>query len=650
MNKILWQPTTSRINNSNLLRFSQKLQHELGLNFENYQQLHQWSVDEPEIFWQKVWEFTDIKASQAPVETVTGGDNFSTALWFQGARLNFAENLLRNHSDKPALVCRLENGARHEVSYTELYQQVARLAAALRAMGLKKGDRVAGFLPNIIETVIAMLASASLGAIWSSCSPDFGFDGAFDRLNQIQPRILFAADGYFYKGKTIDSIPRVQKLSQKITSLEKVVIVTVIQAPNVLTEIDQAVFWQQFLISDETPELIFEQLPFDHPLYIAYSSGTTGKPKCIIHSAGGTLIQHVKEQQLHTDLKPDDRLFYFTTCGWMMWNWLVSGLASEATVILYDGSPFYPEPTSLIDLLEQEKVSIFGASAKYLEALQKAQASPKNSHEMGHLKTILSTGSPLSPESFRYVYREIKEDLCLSSISGGTDILSCFVLGNPCLPVIEGEIQCIGLGMAVEIWDEKGNSVQQQKGELVCTRPFPSAPVGFWNDTDNKRYFASYFSTHPGIWVHGDYGEISSQGGIIIHGRSDTVLNPGGVRIGTAEIYRQVDKIHEITNSACVGQQIGHDVRIVLFIVLRDGIVLSEELKGTIRKAIRAKTTPRHVPAKIIAVDDIPRTISGKNAELAIRDTIHGANVSNIASLANPEALNLFKDLPELQL
>ena len=645
----LWQPSNERINQSNMLAFARQLDSNLQLSFENYQQLHQWSADNPAPFWEQIWQFGEVRSSQPYRAVLEDADKFPGASWFPAARLNFAENLLRNRSEKTALVARLENGARREISYQELYCQVQQLAAALRQSGVTVGDRVAGFMPNVPETIIAMLATSSIGAIWSSCSPDFGINGVMDRFGQIEPKVLFACEGYFYNGKTIDSLPRVAQIREQITSIQALVVVPVTGGERDISSVRDACYFDDYLQKETVPPLVFEQLPFDHPLYIMYSSGTTGVPKCIVHGAGGTLLQHIKEHRLHVDLKSDDVLFYFTTCGWMMWNWLVSGLASEATLVLYDGSPFYPDANAMMDLAEQERVSIFGTSAKFIAALEKAHVKPRESHNLGALKAILSTGSPLSHESFRYVYRDIKADVCLSSISGGTDIISCFVLGNPCLPVYAGEIQCLGLGMAVEIWNDEGKPVLGEKGEMVCTKPFPSAPIYFWNDPGNEKYLGAYFENYPNIWAHGDYGEITAHGGVIIHGRSDAVLNPGGVRIGTAEIYRQVEKLDEITDSICIGQDWEDDVRVVLFVVLRAGVALSDELHQKIRQTIRSETTPRHVPAKIIAVSDIPRTISGKIVELAVRNVVHGKPVKNTDALANPEALALYRDLPELQ-
>jgi len=643
----LWRPSAERIEHSNLTAFTRFLEAETGLTFADYDALHHWSVTAPAEFWEAIWRFTGVIHSQPWAQVLEHPERFPGARWFTGARLNFAENLLRRRDDGIALIGRLENGARRTLTHAELYASVARVAAGLRARGVAPGDRVAAFLPNVPEAIVAMLATASIGAIWSSCSPDFGTSGVLDRFGQIQPKVLFACDGYHYNGKALDTRARVAEIAAGLPGLEALVLVPVLGGDGPLPA--NALTWDQLAGSGPVPELTFAQLPFDHPLYILYSSGTTGVPKCIVHSAGGTLLQHLKEHRLHVDVKPDDRLFYFTTCGWMMWNWLASGFASGATLVLYDGSPFHPEPAALIDLIDAEDIAIFGTSAKYLAALEKAGVTPRASHRLTHLHTVLSTGSPLSHESFRYVYRAFKDDLCLASISGGTDIVSCFVLGNPCLPVWEGEIQCRGLGMAVEIRDDDGRPVVGEKGELVCTRPFPSCPIGFWNDPDRQKFQAAYFSRWPGVWAQGDYGEMTPHGGFIIHGRSDAVLNPGGVRIGTAEIYRQVEQVPEVLESVCVGQTWDDDVRVVLFVVLRPGIVLDEALAQRIRATIRANASPRHVPAKILQVADIPRTRSGKIAELAVRELIHGRPVKNTEALANPEALELYRGLGELE-
>ena len=653
----LWQASREAIGNSNLNAYQRFIKGEHGVAFDNYQQLHQWSVDHTEDFWESIWQFSGVIASRRYNTVLEDKERFPGARWFPGAELNFAENLLRyaQHEDaasKIAIVARLENGERREISYADLYGEVEQLAAGLKAAGVTVGDRVAAFMPNVPEAIVAMLATTSLGAMWTSCSPDFGINGVMDRFGQIEPKILFACDGYHYNGKVIDSLPRVTAIAEQIDSIEQVIVVPVLNrtTPGQLdvNGIPNGRLYLDVKVTENTPALEFAQLPFDFPLYIMYSSGTTGAPKCIVHSVGGTLLQHLKEHQLHTDVTPEDTLFYFTTCGWMMWNWLVSGLASGATLVLYDGSPFAPQPASLIDMIDEENISIFGTSAKYIAALEKEGIVPRESHKLTHLKAILSTGSPLSHESFRYVYRDVKKDVCLSSISGGTDIISCFALGNPNLPVYEGELQCFGLGMAVAIWNDTGQSVVEEKGELVCTKPFPSCPIAFWADEHGEKFHAAYFDTYPSIWAHGDYGEVTANGGIVIHGRSDSVLNPGGVRIGTAEIYRQVEKIDAVIDAICIGQQWDDDVRVVLFVVLREGLNLDDELIKTIRTTIRANTTPRHVPAKVIQVADIPRTISGKIVELAVRKVVHGEAVKNTDALANPEALAHFANLPEL--
>ena len=650
---LLWTPSADRLTQSRLQDFMGYLETQGQGSFEDYDALHQFSVAQRENFWSALWDYTDIVAEQKGTVIAENADTFpcqsnAGVHWFPEASLNFAENLLRYRDDRPALISRLENGQRRVVTFKQLYTNVAALSASLRRLGIGPGDRVAGFMPNIIETVEAMLATTSLGAIWSSCSPDFGINGVLDRFGQIQPKILIGADGYFYNGKLCDSTGRLAAISDAIDSLEKVVVVPVISEQTNCAEIANAVLWQDFLDTTAT-EVQFAQLPFDHPLFIMYSSGTTGMPKCIVHGAGGTLLQHVKEHQLHVDLSRDDVLFYFTTCGWMMWNWLVSGLASGATLVLYDGSPFAEEGLALLKSIEVEGISVFGVGAKYLAALEKANIVPHDEVDLSSLKTILSTGSPLSHESFRYVYQGFKADICLSSISGGTDILSCFVGGSPILPVHVGEIQAPGLGMAVQIWSDDGEPLLGEKGELVCTKPFPSMPIGFWNDPDGDLYRQAYFNTWPNIWAHGDYGELTPSGGYIIHGRSDAVLNPGGVRIGTAEIYRQVERLRDVQESIVVGQEWADDVRVILFVVLTDGAILNDELRTRIANVIRENTTPRHVPAKILEVPDIPRTLSGKIVELAVRNAVHGRPVKNTDALANPEALDAFKGREELR-
>ncbi|MFW2405630.1 MAG: acetoacetate--CoA ligase [Gammaproteobacteria bacterium] len=649
MTEPLWTPGDQRVIDANLTRFVSIAKERFGsIAGDDYASVHAWSIERPDEFWACVWDFCAVVAERRGEAVLVDGDRFPGAQWFPDARLNFAENLLRYRDERPALVSLLENGARREISYAELHQRVAQLASALRAAGVEQGDRVAGFMPNIAEAVIAMLATTSIGAIWSSCSPDFGVDGVLDRFGQIRPKVLFAADGYYYNGKACDSLERLAGIAARIDGLRKIVVVPVLDDEPSVARIPNGVLFDEFIDHDATT-IEFERLPFDHPVYIMYSSGTTGAPKCIVHGAGGALLTHLKEHQLMCDLKRDDAFFYFTTCGWMMWNWLVSGLATGATVMLYDGSPFADDGRALLDMIDRERVSIFGTSAKYIAALEKAGHKPAQTHDLSSVRTILSTGSPLSHESFEYVYRDFKADVCLSSISGGTDLLGCFVGGCPILPVYKGEIQAIAPGMAVEFRDEQGEAVVGAKGELVCTRPFPSCPIGFWNDPDGSRFHDAYFERYPNVWAHGDYGEKTDHGGVIIHGRSDAVLNPGGVRIGTAEIYRQVERVDEVLDSIVIGQQWDRDVRVVLFVVLRDGTTLDDALRDRITECIRRNTTPRHVPAKIVQVADIPRTISGKIVELAVRDVVHGRPVSNTDALANPEALDLYRDLPELK-
>jgi len=647
----LWSPSAERQAGSNLFRFMEMVRADYAPELRSYHALYQWSIERPERFWPAVWAYCGVRHSQGWDRVFTDSPRMPGTKWFEGARLNFAENLLRHRptagDERNALVFRDERGSRETLTWAELDDQVARCAAGLRAAGVGPGDRVAGFMPNRPEAVIAMLATASLGAIWSSCSPDFGINGVLDRFGQIEPKVLFTCDGYFYAGKTVDSVERIKGVLEQLPSVQRVVLVPYAHKHPDPHRLPKGVLWSEFCAVHQPLE--FAQLPFDHPLYIMYSSGTTGVPKCIVHGAGGTLLQHLKELVLHTDLKRDDAIFYFTTCGWMMWNWLVSSLAVGSTVVLYEGSPFHPDPGVLWRMAEEEGVSVFGTSAKYLAALEKAGYAPRQHQPLYHLRTLLSTGSPLLPESFDFVYRAIKTDLQLSSIAGGTDIVSCFVLGNPLLPVHRGEIQCRGLGMAVEVWDDARQPLRGEPGELVCTAPFPSMPLGFWRDHDGTRYHAAYFERFPGVWHHGDWVELTLRDGLVIHGRSDAVLNPGGVRIGTAEIYRQVERLDEVIESLAVGQDWDGDVRVVLFVVLRAGLALDAALTDRIKRTIREATTPRHVPAKVIQVPELPRTISGKLVELAVRDLIHGRPVRNADALANPRALDHFRDLPELK-
>lgn len=658
MSEPVFIPSPERVATANLTCFLEQVRRSEP-SVTDYPALYAWSVENPAAFWQRVWDFCAVVASQKADCVVEHLDRMPGARWFPGARLSFAENLLRFRDDRPAIVAWTETGHRQTLSHAELYDQVSRLVQALRLLGVGPGDRVAGFLPNMPEAIVAMLAAASLGATWSSCSPDFGTKGVLDRFGQIRPKVLFGVDGYRFAGKSHDCLDRVVEVLSAIDSIERVVIVPYLDAgPDSDRELEsdprfaqlgaRATTWQALVAPFEAGEIEFAQLPFDHPLYVMYSSGTTGLPKCMVHGAGGTLLQHLKELVLHTDLRREDRIFYFTTCGWMMWNWLVSSLAVGATVVLYDGSPMKPRPDILFEMAEKEGVTVFGTSAKYLALVEKEGVRPAATRDLQSLRAVLSTGSPLAPESYDFVYREIG-DVQLSSISGGTDLISCFALGNPIAPVYRGELQTRGLGMRVEVFDEDGRSVIGEKGELVCTRPFPSMPIGFWNDADGEKYHAAYFDVFPGIWRHGDWAEITPRGGMVIYGRSDATLNPGGVRIGTAEIYRQVEQVDGVVESLVIGQQWQDDVRIVLFVRLRPGIVLDDTLESEIRRAVRANASPHHVPKRIVAVADIPRTRSGKISELAVREVVHGRPVKNAEALANPEALALFADRPELE-
>ncbi|HEX5386508.1 MAG TPA: acetoacetate--CoA ligase [Gemmatimonadales bacterium] len=656
----VWVPSAERVARANLTRFIR----DHAPFAPDYAALHAWSVARPEEFWAAVWRFAGVIASERgpgvpPWDAVLDGgermappDPVLGPRWFRGARLNFAENLLRWRDERPAIVFWNELGRQRTLTHAELAAEAERFAAGLRAAGVVAGDRVAGFLPNLPETVIAMLGAASIGAVWSSCSPDFGVGGVLDRFGQIAPKVLVAADGYRYAGKRIDVLDRVRAVRARIPDIARVVVVPYLDHRPDIGDIPGAMRWDEFVSAGASepvgsaPE--FARLPFDHPLYIMYSSGTTGLPKCMVHGAGGTLLQHLKELTLHTDLTRDDRIFYFTTCGWMMWNWLVSSLAVGATVVLYDGAPLAPRPEILWDMAEAEGVTVFGASAKYLALAEKQGLAPGTSHELSALRAILSTGSPLAPASYDYVYTRVKHDVHLASISGGTDIVSCFALGNPIAPVWRGELQAPGLGMAVEAWDDEGRPVLGRPGELVCIRPFPSMPVAFWNDPEGARYRAAYFDRFPAVWRHGDWAELTDHGGLVIHGRSDATLNPGGVRIGTAEIYRVVEQLPEVLEGLVIGQEWEGDVRVVLFVRLRNGLTLDDALRERIVRRIRDEASPHHVPRRIVQVSDIPRTISGKISELAVREAVHGRPVLNLDALANPGALDQFRDRPEL--
>jgi acetoacetyl-CoA synthetase len=645
----LWRPSAERVAAAEITRFTAFVNQSWDVGAVDYQDLHRWSVEHPEQFWDAMWGFAEIIADRKGEVVLEDAWRMPGARWFPEAWLNYAENLLRRRDDGLAIEFRGEDRVRRSLTYAQLYDAVSVLTLALADAGVCRGDRVAGYLPNMPEAIIAMLAATSLGAVWSSCSPDFGVRGVVDRFGQIAPKVLFTADGYFYGGKKHDSLARVTEILEQLPTVEQVVVVAYTEAMPDIDGLPKAVTLEAFTAAYPPGDIAFERLPFDHPLFIMYSSGTTGVPKCMVHGAGGTLIQHLKEHQLQSDIRSGDRVMFFTTCGWMMWNWLASALASGATLLLYDGAPFYPDGNALFDYADASAMTHFGTSAKFIDALKKSGLEPANNHPLGALRALLSTGSPLAPESFDFVYEHVKNDICLSSITGGTDIISCFALGNPALPVYRGEIQCIGLGMDVAAFDDSGDALMGSKGELVCRSPFPSMPVGFWNDPDGAKYQAAYFDKFPGVWCHGDYVALTENGGMIVYGRSDAILNPGGVRIGTAEIYRQVEQLDEVLESIVIGQDWDHDVRIVLFLVLREGVSLDDDLRERVKDRIRRNTTPRHVPARIVQVADIPRTKNGKIVEIAVRDAVHGRAVKNEDALANPEALALYRDIAALK-
>jgi len=649
MGRLLWAPSDDRIKASNLYRFMDFVNKKDGKSFDDYASLYEWSTTDIAAFWSDIWDFIDVKASKRFDKPIEEPIQMPGTKWFPGARLNFAENLLRFRDDSTALVFKGEDHPVRKMSYGKLYDEVARVAKSLKAAGVKEGDRVVGFMPNMPETVVAMLASTSLGAVWSSCSPDFGIKGVLDRFGQIKPKVLFTADGYYFKGKAFDSLSRVADILKDLPSIQKVVVVPYTQEKPEVASIRGAVLFEDFKSRDSGLEIEFAQLPFDHPLFIMFTSGTTGLPKCMVQSAGGILLNQQKELVLQSDLKREDAIFYYTTCGWMMWNWLVSSLAVGAKLILFDGNPFYPDPGILWRLAEEEGITIFGTSAGYISALIGEGYSPKEGHDLSKLRTVLSTGSPLSEEGFEFVYRDIKPDVQLSSISGGSDINGCFFVGNPMGSVYSGELQCRGLGMKVAAFDEGGKPVIGKQGELVVLAPEPSMPICFWDDPEGKKYHAAYFEVYPGIWRHGDFVLINERGGAVIYGRSDATLNPGGVRIGTAEIYRQVETIGEISDSLVVGQDWKNDVRVILFVKLAKGAKLDDALKDRIRKTIRTNASPRHVPAKIIEVPDIPYTLNMKKVELAVKKTIEGLPVNNKDALKNPEALDFYENIKELR-
>jgi acetoacetyl-CoA synthetase len=648
MAKLLWKPTDEQIKKSNMHRFMKFINQTYNQNIKEYASLYDWSIENISDFWAAFWDFADIIHSKGYDQVIDGPKKMPGARWFPGAELNFAENLLRYRDERVALIFKGEGQPSTRLTYAQLYDEVARLAKALKDLGIRRGDRVVGFMPNMPASMIAMLAATSMGATWSSCSPDFGIKGVLDRFGQIKPRVLFTANGYFFKGKALDSLERISNILKELPSIEKVVVVPYTEQEPNISAVANAVHYQDFRSSESGLEIEFKQLPFEHPLYIMYSSGTTGLPKCMVQSAGGILVHHLKELMLHTDLKREDTIFYFTTCGWMMWNWLTSSLAVGASLVLYDGNPFHPHPGALWEMAQNEKISVFGTSAGYIAALQSAGVKPGKSYDLKSIRAVLSTGSPLSIEGFEFIYAEVKSDLQLASISGGTDLNGCFALGNPVLPVYAGELQCRGLAMDVRAFDPLGNELIDQQGELVCCKPFPSMPIYFWDDPDGSKYHNAYFDVFPNVWRHGDFITVTRRGGVVMHGRSDATLNPGGVRIGTAEIYRQLEQMAEIDDSVVVGQDWKNDVRVILFVKLAEGVELTAELKNKIKQTIRTNASPRHVPAKIISVPDIPYTLNMKKVELAVKKVIQGQAVLNKDALSNPQALDYYADIKDL--
>ena len=649
MSKLLWQPDEERIKSTNMYSFMNIINQNYNQDFSKYSSLYKWSIDNITDFWASFWDYSDIIASKHYDEVVDDLTKLPGAQWFSGAELNFAENLFRYRDDRVALIFKGENLDSTKMTYAELYNEVAKVAKSLKEAGVETGDRVVGFIPNMPEAIIAMLAATSLGAVWSSCSPDFGIKGVLDRFGQIKPKILFTANGYAFRGKKFDSLERVADILKDLPTIEKVIVVPYTEEKADLSNIPIAVHYGDFKSSEDGLEVEFVQLPFSHPLYIMFTSGTTGLPKCMVQSAGGILLHQLKELMLHTDLKRDDVIFYFTTCGWMMWNWLLCSLGVGASLVLFDGNPFYPNPGALWQMAQEERITVFGTSAGYIAALMNAGVKPKEKYDLTNLKSILSTGSPLSVESFEYVYRDVKEDIQLASISGGSDINGCFAAGNPMGPVYAGELQCRCLAMDVHAYDDDGNSLIGQEGELVCIKPSPSMPIHFWEDPNGEKYHNAYFDVYPNVWRHGDFIKVTENGGVIMYGRSDATLNPGGVRIGTSEIYRIVENMVEIDDSLVVGQKFKGDVRVVLFVKMADGVELSDEIRVKIRKVLRAGASPRHVPAKIIATPDVLYTLNMKKVELAVKKAIEGKEILNRDALRNPEVLDFYANIDELK-